>query len=162
MSDTSTTDSSTSAQGANGASPGVFVDPLVGFNFTLIIPGIADAHFTECTGLGARVTPITYREGGTTQPHRIPGPLEFADLTLRYGLTSSRQLWDWFVTGMNGKVRRQNLSLVVLDPDGATPRVQWDLVRAWVSEWRAAPLDAMCSEIAIETLVIVYEDLKRV
>jgi len=144
-----------------GAAPGVFVDPYRSFNWKLVVPGLAEAHFTECTGMAARVTPITYREGGTTQVHRIPGIVDFAECTLKYGLTNSRQLWEWFQTGLNGKVQRQNVSVVVLDPDGVTPRLQWDLIRAWASEWRGAPLDAMCSEIAIETLTLVYEDLKR-
>jgi len=143
------------------ASPGTEIDPFRAYNFKLIVPGVAEAHFTECSGLAARVTPITYKEGGTTQPHRIPGPVDFAEVTLRYGLTSSRQMWDWFLTAMTGKVQRQNVSIVVLDPDGVTPRVQWDLIRAWATEWRGAPLDALCAEIAIETVSLVYEGLDR-
>ena len=146
---------------APAASPGTFVDPFLGFNFKLILAGNADAHFTECTGLGARVTPITYKEGGTSQPHRIPGPVDFSEVTLRYGLTNSRQLWDWFLTAMTGKVQRRNLSIVMLDHDGVTPRIQWDLTRAWVTEWRGAPLDAMGAEIAIETVSLVHEGLSR-
>jgi phage tail-like protein len=145
-----------------GAAPGVFVDPYLNYNYKVIVPGLAEAHFTECTGLAARVTPITYKEGGTTQPHRIPGPVDYAEVTLRYGLTNSRQLWDWFQTAVTGKVQRQNVSIVVLDADGFTPRVQWDLIRAWPTEWRGAPLDALAAEIAIETLSLVFEDLRRV
>jgi phage tail-like protein len=146
---------------APSAAPGVFADPYRSYNFKLVVPGLAEAHFTECTGLGVRVTPISYREGGTSQVHRIPGPVDYAEVTLRYGLTNSRQLWDWFMSGVRGAVQRQNVSIVVLDPDGATPRVQWDLIRAWASEWRGAPLDAMCTEIAIETLTLVFESLDR-
>jgi phage tail-like protein len=151
----------TSASAAPAASPGTFVDPYRAYNFKLVVANVTEAHFTECSGLAARVTPITYKEGGTTQPHRIPGPVDFAEVTLRYGLTNSRQMWDWFLSAMTGKVQRQNLSIVVLDPDGVTPRVQWDLIRAWVTEWRGAPLDAACSEVAIESVSLVYEDLNR-
>jgi phage tail-like protein len=146
---------------ANPNAPGVFVDPYRNYNFKLVVPGLAEAHFTECTGLGVRVIPITYREGGTTQVHRIPGPIEYADVTLRYGLTQSRELWDWFLSAIEGTVRRQNVSILVLDPDGATERVRWDLIRAWPSAWRGAPLDASGEEIAIETLTLVFESLER-
>ncbi len=146
---------------ATGATPGVFIDPYRDFNWKLLVPGLAEAHFTECLGWAARVNPISYYEGGTTQVHRIPGRVEYAEVTLRYGLTKSRQLWDWFLTGIAGKVQRQNVSIVMLEPDGSTPAIQWDLIRAWVSEWRGAPLDAAGTEVAIESLVLVYEDLKR-
>ena len=124
------------------------------------MPGLAEAHFTECTGLAARVTPITYQEGGTTQLHRIPGPVDYAEVhaALRASPTPA-SCGTGSSTGVTGKVQRQNVSIVVLDPDGITPRIQWDLIRAWASEWRGAPLDAMCSEIAIETVSLVYEGL---
>jgi phage tail-like protein len=145
----------------SGAAPGQFVDPYRSYNFKLVVPGLAEAHFTDCTGLGVRVTPITYREGGTTQVHRIPGPVDYAEVTLRYGLTQSRQLWDWFMTAVKGTVLRQNVSILLLDPDGTTERLRWDLIRAWPSEWRGAPLDASSYEIAIETLTLVFESLER-
>lgn len=145
-----------------GAAPGQYVDPYRGYNFKLLVPGLADAHFTECTGLGAKVTAIKYREGGGAQVvHRIPGPVEYADVTLRYGLTQSRQLWDWFTAALRGTVQRQNVSIVVLDSDDTTERMRWDLINAWPSEWRGAPLDASSHEIAIETLTLVFESIDR-
>ena len=32
-------------------------------------------------------TPIRYQEGGSHVVHRIPGPVDYGDVTLRYGLT---------------------------------------------------------------------------
>jgi phage tail-like protein len=147
---------------ATNAAPGVFNDPFASYNFKVILPGLTVAHFTECTGLGARVSSISYWEGGTLQPHRIPGPVEYSPVTLRYGLTDSRQIWDWFLSGVKGRLQRENVSIVVLDRDGVTPRAQWDLIRAWVTEWRAAALDARATEIAIESVSLVFEDLNRV
>ena len=39
-------------------------DPMRNFQFRLEIPGVARGHFTEVSGLGVRVHPIRYREGG--------------------------------------------------------------------------------------------------
>ena len=61
-------------------------------------------------------TPITLPGGRPTQVAPHPGPVDFAEVTLRYGLTSSRQLWDWFITAMTGNGQRQNVSIVRARP----------------------------------------------
>jgi phage tail-like protein len=144
------------------AQPGVSTDPYRAYNFKLEIQGVTEGHFTECTNLGIKVEAIRYREGGTNQlVRRLPGPVEYGDITLRYGLTSSTEIWKWFLTGVKGKVERKNVSIVMLDADGVTEAFRWNLVSAWPSAWRGAPLDAMAREAAIEQVTIVFESLDR-
>lgn len=146
----------------SGAQPGVFVDPYRAYNFKLVIQGVTEGHFTECSGLGIKVQVIKYREGGTNQViHCIPGPVEYADITLRYGLTASRDLWDWLMTAVQGKVARKNVSILLLDSDGVAEVMRWDLVNAWIAEWRGSVLNAMQREVAIESLTLVFETLQR-
>lgn len=148
---------------ADTAQPGVKVDPYRSYNFKLEIKGVTQGHFTECSGLGVRVENIKYREGGLSQVVRqIPGQVEYGEITLRYGLTSSTELWDWFMKAVEGEVERRNVSIVMVDSDGATPVLQWDLIDCWPSEWRGAGLNALDREIAIETLTLVFETLNRV
>jgi phage tail-like protein len=80
---------------------------------------------------------------------------------LRYGLSSSRELWEWFMTGVKGKVVRKNLSIVLMDSDGVTEVTRWNLVNAWPSEWRGAELQSIAHEAAIESLTLVFESLER-
>jgi phage tail-like protein len=149
-------------QGPAPAQTGVWTDPYRAYNFKLEIQGVTEGHFTECSGLGAKVDVISYREGGNSQiVHRLPGQVSYGDLTLRYGLTNSRQLWEWFLTSMRGKVERRNISIVLMDNDGVTEVMRWNLINAWVSEWRGAPLDASAREVAIETMMLVFETLER-
>jgi phage tail-like protein len=146
----------------SGAQPGVFVDPYRAYNFKLVIQGVTEGHFTECSGLGIKVQVIKYREGGTNQViHCIPGPVEYADITLRYGLTASRDLWDWLMTAVQGKVDRKNVSILLLDSDGVAEVMRWDLVNTWIAEWRGSVLNAMQREVAIESLTLVFETLQR-
>lgn len=138
-------------------------DPYAAYNFRLDIQGVEEARFTECSGIGMRVEALRYREGGrSASEHRLPGRPRYADVTLRYGLTSSRSLWDWFMSAVEGKVQRKNVSIVLLKRDGTTEATRWNLGRAWPSEWRGAPLDAMGHEVAVESLTLVYESLERV
>jgi phage tail-like protein len=144
------------------AQTGTWVDPYRAYNFKLEIQGVTEGHFTECGGIGIRVDAVRYREGGLSQVvHRLPGQVDYADITLRYGLTSSTELWDWFMTAVQGKVERRNVSIVMLGSDGVTEALRWNLIDAWPSEWRGAPLDALGREVAIESLTLVFETLQR-
>jgi phage tail-like protein len=148
--------------GAQTTQVGASVDPYRAYNFKLEIQGVTQGHFTECSGLGIKVQPIRYREGGTRQVVRaLPGPVEYANLTLRYGLTASTELWDWLMTAVEGKVQRKNVSVLLLDADGVTEVTRWNLINAWPSEWRGALLDALGREAAIEALTLVFETLER-
>jgi phage tail-like protein len=112
--------------------------------------------------MNIRVQALQYREGGASQVvHRLPGQVEYGDVSLRYGLTSSTELWGWFMRAVSGKVERKNASIVLLGSDGSTEVLRWNLVNAWPSEWRGAPLDALGREVALETLTLVFETLER-
>ncbi|HEX9018923.1 MAG TPA: phage tail protein [Anaerolineaceae bacterium] len=138
------------------------VDPFRSYNFKLVINGITQGHFTECTGLGVKIDALVFREAGANQVvRRIPGQVTYADVTLRYGLTSSREAWDWLMTAVKGKVERKNVSILLLDPDGVTEVMRWDLINAWASEWHGAILNAMSHEMAVESLTLVFESLER-
>jgi phage tail-like protein len=145
------------------AAAGAFKDPYGSYNFKLVIQGVTEGHFTRCTGLGVKVEAIKYREGGTGQVvHRLPGRVEYADVTLFYGLTASKDLWLWLESAMKGTVQRRNVSIVVLAQDGVTEAVRFNLLNAWPSSWVGAPLDALSNEAAIEEMTLVYETLERV
>mgnify|MGYP001453232496 CR=1 FL=1 len=144
------------------AAAGTFKDPYGAYNFKLVVQGVTEGHFTQCSGLGVRVEAIKYREGGTSQVvHRLPGRVEYPDIVLKYGMTNSRDLWLWLETAIKGTVQRRNVSIVVLAQDGVTEAVRFNLINAWPSAWTGAPLDALSNEVAIEELTLVYEQLER-
>ncbi|MFC3831615.1 MULTISPECIES: phage tail protein [Deinococcus] len=138
------------------------LDPYRSYNFKIVIQGVVEGHFTQCSGLGVRVGVIRYREGGNGQVARaLPGRVEYADVELKYGLTKSRELWDWLMTAVQGEVVRKNVSILMLDAQGTQEVMRWNLVNAWPSQWRGAVLDAMSQEAALEHLTLVYDTLER-
>ena len=149
-------------QAQSGAQPGVFIDPYRSYNFKLLVAGVTEGHFTYCSDMEIDIEPIRYREGGISQiVHRLPGPVNYGAITLRYGLTGSRELWDWMMTAVKGKVQRKNVSVVLLDADGVTEVLRWDLLNTWPCRWRGAQLDTMSREVALEELTLVFETLER-
>jgi len=137
-------------------------DPLRAYNFKLDISGITEGHFTECSGLSVKIDSIPYREAGNKQIVRhIPGQVEYAAVTLRYGLTSSRELWDWLQDTVSGETRRKNVSIIMLDSKGDKESIRWNLIDAWPSEWKGADLNASERTLAIESLTLVFDGLER-
>ena len=92
---------------------------------------------------------------------QVPTITTYHDITLRYGLTASRAMWDWFLATAQGRVERRNVSIVLLDSAGSTPVIQWNLIAAFPKRWRGPELRASAREVAIEEIVLAYESLGR-
>jgi phage tail-like protein len=126
-------------------------------------PNNAQIHFIECSGFAVRMRSIAYREAGANQTtHYIPGPPEYAELTLRYGITNSREIETWCGEITKGRIRRRNASIILLDPTGATDVVRWNLVQCWPKQWSLKRLDANGDEIAVGELILAYEGFELV
>jgi phage tail-like protein len=135
-------------------------DPYKAFNFLVEIDGIQVAGFTECTGLSTETDVIEYREGSDRRGIRkIPGLTKFSNITLKRGLTRSRDLWNWRKAVINGGVDRRSGAIVVLGDDHA-PVGRFEFREGWPSKWEGPRFNAKSSEIAIETLEIAHEGLE--
>lgn len=137
------------------------VDPYRNFNFLVEIDGITQAGFSECTGFEISTDPIEYREGGeNTTVRKLPGLTKYANITLKWGLTDSRDLYDWYRDVINGKIQRKTGSIVVLDVDGKE-KVRWNFKDGWPTKYNPADMNAKGNEVAIETLEIAIEGIER-
>ena len=80
-------------------------DPYGNFNFLVELDGIAQASFTDCSGLESTTEIIETREGGdNTTVRKLPGKTSYSDITLKWGLTDSTELWNWRQQIVNGTV----------------------------------------------------------
>ena len=137
------------------------VDPYKNFKFLVEIDGIVQAGFSDCSGFGSNVEVVEYREGGDNSTVRkLPGKISFPDIELKWGLTDSRELYDWHRAAVNGQIQRKNGSIIVLDDVGAE-KVRWNFVNAWPSKWTGPSFNATAKEVAIESLEIAHEGLAK-
>jgi phage tail-like protein len=137
------------------------VDPYRNFNFLVEIKGITQAGFTDCSGFGASADPIEYREGGdNTTNRKLPGPTKYPNITLKWGLTDSRELYDWFRDVTRGKIDRRDGSIILNDLDG-TEKMRWNFYEAWPTKWDGADFSAKGTDVAIETLELAHERIER-
>ena len=136
-------------------------DPFKNYSFLVEIDGIASSAFKSVSGLAAEAEVIEYRQGSdpVSSSRKLPGRVRYPNVRLSRGLTTSRDLWDWWETVVNGTVERRNVAITLLD-DSRTPVLRWLLRDAWVAKFEAPELDASANEVAIETLELAHERLE--
>ena len=138
-------------------------DPIANFRFLVEIDGIVQAGFADCSGLSSTIESIEYREGGDSLTVRkLPGKISYADITLKWGLTATRELYDWHAQCASGSLPlpRKNGSIVLLDRSGQEA-VRWNFFAAWPTKWEAPSLSAKGNEMAIATLTVTCERVEQ-
>jgi phage tail-like protein len=141
-------------------------DPLLGFNFALEIGGKVKGYFSEVGGIGSESEVIEHKgvdEKGNDLVQKIPGRLKWTDITLKRGITSNMDVWDWRDEVATGKVAdaRRNGSVIMFDRS-LTPVAHWDFTNGWPSKVTGPTLKADSNDFGIEEMVIAHEGIKRV
>lgn len=136
-------------------------DPFRNLNFFVEILGLRQAGFAECSGLGASTEPLEVAEGGVNSfVHRLPAKTKQTNIVLKWGLTDSREFYDWYRGVVAGRILRMDGSIVVLDMEGREA-ARWNFVRAWPTKWDGPNFSAKANDVAIETLELAHHGLER-
>lgn len=141
-------------------------DPLVGFHFMLDIQGVVQGYFTEVSGIGSETEVAEQKvvnKEGVQIVLKVPGRLKWGDVTLKRGLTSNLQIWDWRKLVEDGQVSkaRKNGSIVMYD-QMLKPIAQWDFKNAWPSKVSGPAPKSDSNELTIEEMTIVHEYITRI
>jgi phage tail-like protein len=136
-------------------------DPIRNFRFNVEIDGISNAGFTEAAGFDATTDVIEYREG-KDPPHskKLPGLNKFGDITLKWGLTTDTQLFDWRQEIIDGKTTRKTVYIVALDEEGVE-KARWQCSNAWPSKMAPPDFTAKGNDVAMNALTLTCEEVKR-
>lgn len=140
-------------------------DPLVGFHFMLEIQGAVTGYFTEVSGIGSEseiAEQKVVNDKGVQVVLKVPGRLKWGDVTLKRGLTSNLEIWNWrkMIEDGNVKGARKNGSIVMYD-QSLKPVAQWDFKNAWPSKVSGPSPKADSNELTVEELTIVHEYIVR-
>ncbi len=153
--------------------------PFTTFNFhvAFTLPGkgkeVCEAEFSECSGLEMNMEIKTIKEGGNNgEQIHLAGPLTYGQLTLKRGMTSNFDLWEWFENVQNQRNLRVDGEIQMLsslrmakeqNPPGKKNKdVVFKLSNCLPMKIVAPGLNAIDGNIAIEEVQIAYERLQRV
>jgi len=124
---------------------------------------LCSGAFSECTGLEATVEPKVIKVGGSNYgPAQRMGRVTFATVVLKRGMTSTRDLWNWFQL-LTGGAYAYRLSVEIeMRNNAGAPALTWKLARAMPVKFKAADLNARGAEVGIEELHLVHEGLSLI
>jgi phage tail-like protein len=131
--------------------------------FYVRVDGIAQAVFTEVTGLAMEMTVDDVEEGGNNDfVHRLPGRCKVSNLTLKRGMTNSNDFLKWSVAIAQGKVdkaNKKNVQVILYNIDG-NPAITWTFEQAYPVKWSGPQFKADDAAVAIETVELAHEGMK--
>jgi phage tail-like protein len=146
--------------------------PFTSFNFSVEInvpfigPKLCNAAFSDCDGLDMSMDVKTIREGGNnTQQIRMVGAVNYGVVTLKRGMTSNFDLWDWFDAQQHAdpqqlrKDLRGNVDVVLLAADHKTELVRFLLKKCLLTKLKAPTLNAKDGIVAIEEMQLSYQSM---
>lgn len=141
-------------------------DPYGAFNYKVTItPRSGDeirGAFSDVSGLSTEVTYAEYREGTDAGNHsrRIPTTYKVGDITLKRGMIGSLDLFKWIDLVRKGDPSARATVLIELRNEGGQETIaSWQLSGARPSKWTGPTLGAKSTEVAMEELTLVCEDL---
>ncbi len=148
--------------------------PLTKMNFLVQVDQVqGTAAFSEVTGIESSVDVIEFRQGNANSlaPVKIPGLVKHGNVTLKFGYTLDSAFKTWItecVSETRGQMPRYNVQIEMIDINGGAPQQVataitgsrvWMLTNAWVTKYNAPDLNALQSEVAIESVELAYEEL---
>jgi phage tail-like protein len=139
------------------------VSPLANYKFRiqLRINGKDVAEFSECSGLEMSVKVDEVREGGQNEfVYRLPGRIEYGNLTLRRGYVTNSELFTWIQSVFNRRqIARESVTVEILD-QARQPMGTWVFRQAYPVKWSGPSLKAGENAIAIESIELAHEGLE--
>jgi phage tail-like protein len=141
--------------------------PFKKFNYALIIDGITEARFSEISGIDATIEPVEYRVGdeGFNYARKFGGLTKYGNVTLKWGMTESMEFFEWLNQVSTGELldeeRNKNFSISLFDDNGQDELASWSFEHAWPTKYTGTDFNATASEVAIESVEIVFEHMVR-
>ncbi|WP_331730311.1 phage tail protein (plasmid) [Kitasatospora sp. NBC_00070] len=140
-------------------------DALTAARFSVVIDGYEIASFSELSGITTEVEPVDYLSSSDKEViyKKLPGKRKPPTVVLKRGKTTGVELWSWHQAVLLGEIvaARKSASLVMYSFEGK-PVARYYLEHAWPCKLEIGALKAGSSEVLMETVTIVCENIQRV
>ncbi|MEZ5875576.1 MAG: phage tail protein [Hyphomicrobiales bacterium] len=141
-------------------------DPLRQFRYRLEIDGIDQAGFAEVAIGDSSTEPIEYREGDEiTTVRKLNGLNKYANITLKWGITDSMDLANWHQLVVDDATPLDDARRTVvirIQNEAGDDKAAFEVTRAWPCKYDPTDLNGKGNEVAIDTLELCNEGIKRI
>lgn len=138
------------------------VYPFKKYNYEVTIGGKSVGGFSEVSAPDISSDPIEYREGNfkVNTVGKQPGLVKYENITLKWGMTASKELYNWMKEVEGGTINRKTVVISLYD-DTQKEIAKWTVISAWPTKYTATDFNATSNEVAVETLVLAHEGVTR-
>lgn len=139
------------------------VYPFKKYNYKVTINGKEAGGFSEVSAPDISSDAIEYREGNfaVNTVGKQPGLIKYGNITLKWGMTSSMEMYNWMKEVEGGKVTRKTVVISLYDDTQKKEIANWTVNSAWPTKYTAPDLNASGNEVAIESLELAHEGIVR-
>lgn len=132
------------------------VYPFKKYNYKVTVGSLGDMGFSEISGGDISYEPIEYREGNYESSSVIKqqGIVKYGNVTLKYGLTANKALYDWLNSTQTATVKQEDVVIELLGDDHKTVLTSWTLRKQFLSSWHFLIFSATGTELADESVDI--------
>jgi phage tail-like protein len=138
---------------------------LVNLNSAGVDAGSILGGFSDVSGLGTEMKVAEYRNGNEKENHvrKVPGTHTVADVTLKRGIVSSKDLWTWIQdVRVNGPSAKREVVITLRDESGKDVQ-SWKLSGVVPLKYTGPTLAAKGGgEVSMEELSLSAEGLEIV
>jgi len=150
------------AQGVGGEERAITAN-----RFTLTVPALNKpiGMFSELTGITTEVEAVDYVASAGDKGlmfQKLPGKGKPPTVTLKRGKTRNIAIWTWHGMVLQGNLKGARCNVVLEMWDAAGDKVaEYLLHEAWPSKLEVGGMRAGASEVLMESLTIVCEEITR-
>ncbi|MEG4069215.1 phage tail protein [Microcoleus sp. Pol11C2] len=138
---------------------GASLNPYMPYNFLVELDGLVTGGFMEVSGLESEIKLESYEEGGQNDyVHHFPTRITYPKLVLSKGLTDVWTLWSWYDDVCQGKIRRRNGTIMLLDHQRLPVR-WWNFKDAYPVKWTGPQFNSSAQEVAVEKIELVHRGI---
>jgi phage tail-like protein len=137
-------------------------DQVTAARFAITIDGQTIASFSELSGLTSGIDSTEFFLTGDKQTVlHLPDRRVPPTITLKRGMTDNLDLWQWHEAALSDPDARKDAQFVIYGADG-DPVARWVMQNAWPSKMEIGALKAGSSEVLVETITLVSQQMRRV
>lgn len=138
--------------------------PYSAFNFLVQFDGKDAGGFSEVTGLGVEITMAEYRNGNDPENHvrKVPNVYKVPDVTLKRGIISSKDWWEWIndIRKLGWAAQKKSVTIILRDEANSDGVGKWTLQNVAPNKYTGPSLNAKGgSDVAMEELVLTAEGI---
>ena len=137
-------------------------DELASCRFSIDIGGLLVGIFQECSGLNGVVEVESYSEGGLNDyEHKLPGRTKYGNVTLKGGVATSIDLWDWFQEVSSGTFERREISVIMMAANFEEV-MRWNLKGAYPVRWEGPSFSAGDTNTSVHSIESAHNGLELI